>query len=173
MDDNEEHNEKIQNDKKEYNTVILLFKKIRKLIEYYLEKVLRTVIFWEKDNRRLGLILRTLHSSFITLILSLYVFNHTLFPSFILLFGIWCMSILIFLLHILTGGCLCTKLEYKLTGERTTIIDPILEIFHIPVTKETVSGFTVLASTTFFIFVSLELMFHFLTKIKSVISFIF
>jgi hypothetical protein len=155
------------------SSVTLVFKKIRKSIEYYLEKILRTLFFWEKDERRLGLILRTLHNSLIISILFLYIVAHTIFPSFILLFCIWCMSTFIFLFHVLTGGCLCTKIEYKLTGERTTIIDPILEIFHIPITKETVKGITILGSSTFFIFTSLELFFHILIQIKSMISIIF
>ena len=157
----------------EDSTVSIVFKKVRKSIEYYLEKILRTVFFWEKDDRRLGLILRTLHNTFIFTIISLYIFNHTIFPSFILLFVIWCMSTFIFLFHLLTGGCLCTKLEHKLTGERTTIVDPLLEIFHIPITKETVKGFTILGSSTFFIFTSLELLFHILIQIKSILSIIF
>ncbi len=161
-------------DKKEDSSPIkLIFKKLRKLIEYYLEKSLRTIFFWEKDDRRLGLILRTIHNLFIILILFLYVFAHTVFPSILLLISVWFMSIFIFLFHLLTGGCLCTKLEYKLTGEKTTIIDPILEIFHIPVTKETVNGFTILGSTVFFGFLSLEILFHILIYVKSMISFIF
>jgi hypothetical protein len=171
MDDNKKENK--DDTTKDISSIQLIFKKIRKLIEYYLEKVLRVVFFWEKDNRRLGLILRTLHNILIISLLFLYIFSHTIFPSFILLISIWCMSSIIFLLHLLTGGCLCTKLEYKLTGERKTIVDPILEIFHIPVTKETVNGFTILGSTVFFSFLSMEILFHILRYLRSMMSLIF
>ena len=70
------------------STVTLIFKKDRKGIEYYLEKILRTVFFWEKDDRRLGLILRTLHNRLLISIVFLYVFAHTIFPSILLLFAI-------------------------------------------------------------------------------------
>jgi hypothetical protein len=153
--------------------ISIVFKKVRESIEYYLEKILRTVFFWEKDNRRLGLILRTLHNGLLISIVFLYIFAHTLFPSILLLIAIWFLSSFIFLFHLLTGGCLCTKLEFKLTGERTTIIDPILEIFHIPVTKETVKGFTILGSSVFFTFITLEILFHIIGKIQSLLSFIF
>ena len=155
------------------SSITILFKKVRKCIEYYLEKTLRHLFFWEKDDRKLGLILRSIHNIFIFFLAFTYIFIHTVFPSFILLFFIWSMSGFIFLLHLMTGGCLCTKVEYKLTGERTTIIDPILEIFHIPVTKETVRGFTILASTTFFTFVSLEIFFHILIYLRTLMSTIF
>jgi hypothetical protein len=163
----------MDDESKQYPPISILFKKIRNCIEYYLEKILRTLFFWEKDDRRLGLILRTLHNGFIISIIFLYIFNHTLFPSIILLVCIWILSSLIFLFHLLTGGCLCTKIEHKLTGERTTIIDPILEIFHIPVTKETVKGLTILGSSVFFTFTTLEVLFHALLQLKSFLSLIF
>ena len=163
----------MEDELKQYSSISIVFKKIRKFIEYYLEKILRTVFFWEKEDRRLGLILRTLHNGFMISIIFLYIFNHTLFPSIFLLICIWILSTLLFLFHLLTGGCLCTKLEHKLTGERVTIIDPILEIFHIPVTKETVKGFTILGSSLFFGFTTLEVLFHLLLQIKILFSFIF
>jgi hypothetical protein len=163
----------MNDDSKQPSSVSNVFKNVRKYIEYYLEKILRTVFFWEKDDRRLGLILRTVHNIFIISILSLYIFNHTIFPSIILLFGIWMMSTLIFLFHLLTGGCLCTKLEHKLTGERVTIVDPILEIFHIPITKETVKGITILGSSVFFTFTTLEVLFHTIVQCKAFFSLIF
>jgi hypothetical protein len=92
---------------------------------------------------------------------------HTLYPSYIVLGILWIITCFVWLLHIFTGGCVLTRIEQKLTGEKTTIIDPLLEIFHIPNTKETSMGITVLMSTVFMAALSFELLARTIINVKT------
>lgn len=39
-------------------------------------------------------------------------------------------------MHMITGGCVLTRIEQRLTGDNLTIVDPLLEIFNIPKTRK-------------------------------------
>jgi hypothetical protein len=132
-------------------------RKIRKQLELFLEKFIRYLFFWENDDRRVGIFLRSLHQIFIVSLVISYILVHFLFPSYFLLCIIWILSTLIWIFHLITGACVCTRIEQRLTGEKITIVDPLLELFHIPLTKENRSGITLLTSTIFFFCLSSEL----------------
>jgi hypothetical protein len=144
----------------------LSIKKIRRKIQSSLESFLRYIFFWESDDKQIGKFIRVLHQYFIMAIAVSYFIIHTLLPSYWLLLLIWCLICIIWIFHISLGGCVLTRIEQKLTGEKITIIDPLLELFHIPVNKETTMGITLLTSSTCFIFITFELMARTLLNIR-------
>jgi hypothetical protein len=67
----------------------------------------------------------------------------------------------------ITGGCVLTRIEQRLTGDNLTIVDPLLEIFNIPKTRENIMGITLLFSTICFITLSFELFTRTLLNVKA------
>ena len=125
-----------------------------------LEKILRGTYGWLSENdESLGKITYTLHIFSLLLILILVIVSHTIYPViwfqclvFMIVFTVW-------IQHILLHTCICSVLEIKLMGREAPLaIDVILDIFKIPVSKETRMGITVLLSTTAVFFLGLELM---------------
>lgn len=149
---------------KESKEKIKLF---RKRLQNSLETGLRYLFFWESDDVKIGHFVRILHQMFIMFLIVCYLLVHTFFPSYIFLFFVWACIILIWIGHVITGGCIFTRIEQKLTGEKVTIADPLLELFQIPVTKETTMGITVLTSTIATIFLTFELLLRTIINIKS------
>ena len=146
-------------------------RKIRKQIEIYLEKFVRYMFFWENDDRRIGIFLRSLHQIFIVSLVISYILVHFLFPSYFLLLVIWILSTIIWIFHIITGACVCTRIERRLTGDNITIVDPLLELFHIPLTKENRSGITLLTSSIFFFCLTSEVFCRTYINCKSFLGF--
>ena len=75
--------------------------------------------------------------------------------NLVLLFLIW---FAIWLHHIVSGGCVSSKIEQRLIGDSSSFVDPFLEIFHIPVTPETTTGLTIMGSTFLVIFLGFEVL---------------
>ena len=142
-------------------------RQFRKQFQSFLEMVLRWIFFWETDDKRLGHLIYFLHQSSVMFTVVCYMVIHTLYPSYIILGILWIITCFVWLLHIFTGGCVLTRIEQKLTGEKNTIIDPLLEIFHIPNTKETSMGITVLLSTVFMAALSFEFLARTIINVKS------
>jgi hypothetical protein len=138
-------------------TVQTQIKSARKQIQSALETGIRWLFFWESDDVKIGRLLRTFHHYFIISLIACYFLIHVLAPSYWYLLGIWCCFTLIWISHIINGGCVLTRIEQKLTGEKATIIDPLLELFQIPVSKETTLGITIMTSTVCFLFITSEL----------------
>jgi hypothetical protein len=135
----------------------LKIKEIRKKIQNSIELFMRWLFFWESDDAKIGRLLRTFHQYFIISLVGFYFMVHILVPSYWYLLFIWVCFTLIWISHLVMGGCVFTRIEQKLTGEKITIIDPLLELFQIPVTKETALGITIMSSTVCFIFITSEL----------------
>lgn len=70
-------------------------------------------------------------------------------------------------MHMITGGCVFTRIEQRLLEDKITIVDPLLDIFHIPKTRENIMGITLLSSTLCFVTLSFELFTRTLLNIKA------
>jgi hypothetical protein len=132
-------------------------KEIRKKIQNSVELGIRWLFFWESDDAKIGRLLRTFHHYFIISLLVFYFMVHILVPSYWYLLCVWLSFGILWISHLINGGCVFTRIEQKLTGEKITIIDPLLELFQIPVSKETTLGITILSSTVCFLFITAEL----------------
>ena len=132
-------------------------KMIRNQIVNGIEIGIRYLFFWETDDKRIGSLLKVLHQYFISAIVICYILVHTFIPSYWFMVSVWFVVVAVWIQHMVLGGCVVTRLEQKLTGEKTTIVDPILDLFQIPINSKSQMGITLLFSTISSIFLSFEL----------------
>jgi len=138
-----------------------------------LEPLSKKVFFWENEPVRIGKLIRFTHHSIVYFIGVLIIVSHTIYPSYFLLCFVYILCLLIWIQHITTGGCLSSKLEQKLIGDSSSFVDPILEVFNIPITPQSTSGIVVMGSTLVIFMMSLELCARTVLNIKSYFSFRF
>ena len=129
-----------------------------KIFEDKVENIFRKVLFWENDDKRIGIFIRFLHHSIIYICFIWYIIIHTFMPSYLLFLLFYCIAGLIWLQHIIVGGCIFSKIESRLIGDKKSFVDPILDTFHIPITPESTSGIVRLGSTLGIFMLSCELM---------------
>ena len=105
------------------------------------------ILFWESDDKKKGKILRAFHHLCSHGLLALIFVSHTLYPAFWLQTLILMYCIFIWVHHIMTNGCVISKVEQKLIGDHENLIDPYLELFHIEVEESSKPGIVTLGST--------------------------
>lgn len=132
--------------------------RIQTFLVVLLESIVRKLFFWETDPARIGKLIRWIHHTGAIILGMLIFLNHTIYQSYILFIGLYFFMFLIWAHHIITGGCIISKLEQRLIGDEASFIDPILEVFHIPITPESSSGLVLLTSSLIFMMLTLELM---------------
>jgi hypothetical protein len=141
------------------NDEFLISKKeyVRKFIEKWVEIIFRTIFFWETDDKKIGKIIRLFHHGIVYFIVVWYIVIHTIFPSYFLLVWLYIIILITWLQHIICGDCIFSILEQKLIGDSQNFVDPLLEIFHMPVTSESAVGVTIMGSTLVLLVVTFEL----------------
>jgi hypothetical protein len=122
-----------------------------------LEPFLMKIFFWESDPIRIGKLIRVLHTNITYLLFFSIIAVHTIIPSYFLLVILYLIWFCVWAHHVLTGGCIISKIEQRLIGDKTSFIDPILEVFNIPVTPQTTTGAIVMGSTLILFMMTLEL----------------
>jgi hypothetical protein len=132
--------------------------RIQTFLVVLLESIVRKLFFWETDSARIGKLIRWIHHTGAIVLGMLIFLNHTLYQSYILFLGLYFFMFIVWAHHIITGGCIISKLEQRLIGDEASFIDPILEVFHIPITPESSSGLVLLSSSLIFMMLTLELM---------------
>jgi hypothetical protein len=142
-----------------------------RFLETNAEKALRKLFFWETDDKKLGMMIRFLHHSVVYLSIVTYVIIHTAYPSYILLVLLYGFVLLVWIHHILCSGCLLSKIEQKLIGDTTSFVDPILAMFHMPITPESTVGVTIMGSTLLVTFLTFELISRTILNIKQWLPF--
>jgi hypothetical protein len=136
-------------------------------LENNLENLLRKIFFWENDDKRLGIIIRFLHHSSIYLFLIWYILLHTFMTSYVIFLLFYVIIGIIWIQHCIVGGCIFTRIESRLIGDKKSFVDPILETFHIPITPESTDGFVLLGSTTIMFVLSCEFAFRTINGIRN------
>lgn len=122
----------------------------------WLEWSVHRVLFWESDPRKKGRLLRSFHHFIMHAIFVMMIVSHTIYPAFwlqTLLLGIW---FLIWLQHIVTHGCVSSKVEQRLIGDTENFVDPLLEMFNVTPSKEISIAVVVLGSSCVVTLLSLE-----------------
>jgi hypothetical protein len=122
-----------------------------------IEPLFKKLFFWETDPIRIGKLIRLLHTNSVYILFFSIIAVHTVIPSYFLLLIIYIIYFFVWVHHILTGGCIISKLEQRLIGDSNSFIDPILEVFNIPVTPQTTSGAVIMGSTIVLFMMTLEL----------------
>lgn len=143
--------------------------KIQEYLVNVLETMFKKLFFWEDDSVRIGKMIRFVHHFLTYCFLILYIVSHTVIPSYFLLFVLYIWVVLIWIHHIITGGCIISKVEQKLIGDSVSFIDPIMESFHIPITPDSTSGIIVMGSTVVVGMLTLELFSRTLLTLKTYI----
>jgi hypothetical protein len=116
------------------------------IIERMTEYALRKIIFWENDDKRVGIIIRFFHNAFFYMMILIYIINHTVFPSYILFVVFYCACFIIWLQHIFCGDCIIHHIENRLLGDKKGVLSPFMELFNIH-SDEYNSKILVMAST--------------------------
>lgn len=101
------------------------------IIERMTEYALRKIIFWEKDDTRVGIIIRFFHNAFFYIMGLIYIINHTVFPSYILFLIFYFLYCIIWLQHIFCGDCIIHHIEHRLLGDKKGVLSPFMELFDI------------------------------------------
>jgi hypothetical protein len=140
---------------------------LHSLMESSTETLLRWMFFWERDDKTLGKFIRFLHHAVIYTALVVYVIIHTIHPSYILLCFFWAFALLVWVQHVVTGGCIFSKIEQKLVGDTQSFVDPILAAFHMPVTPETTSGIVTMGSSCVMVLLTFELVCRTILNIRA------
>jgi hypothetical protein len=120
------------------------------------EWLVRTVLFWEPDDVRKGIILRTIHHAGTYSLATLILVSHTIYPAFWLQTIVLGIYALVWIHQVLTHGCVISKVEQKLIGDSQSFVDPFLTMFRIEATHESTGGIIVLGSTLIMCLLSME-----------------
>jgi hypothetical protein len=141
---------------------------LRRVAEEKFEKFLRILFFWEKDDKRLGKIIRVAHHFIVYTGIIFYFIIHIFTSSYFIFLLYYLFWGLIWLQHTILGGCISSDIECRLIGDNSDgIILPILDIFHITLTADSGDGVIVLGSTLIMCILSCELISRTISGIKS------
>jgi hypothetical protein len=132
---------------------------LRKAIVDNLENWFRFTYNWITDKDEiLGEIVYVLHLFGFWTLVVLIVLSHTIYPLFWFQVLIFLFVCTVWIQHIILRTCILTSIERRLLGpECHTMIDSLLNMFNIPVQKETRMGVTLILSSTGVMFLGLEL----------------
>jgi len=136
-----------------------------------IDPLFKKLFFWETDPIRIGKLIRIFHNNSMYLLFFSIIIVHTVVPSYFLLLVIYVIYFCIWLHHILTGGCIISKLEQRLIGDSNSFVDPILEIFNIPITPQTTTGAVIMGSSIILFMMTLEISARTVLTINSYLRF--
>jgi hypothetical protein len=140
---------------------------ISEILEDGIENFMRWLIFWESDDKQLGMIIGIMHHAFIYSLVLWYLYLHTFSDSYIQFVLLWFIILLIWLQHLFCGVCLFFNIEQKLIGDHPNIIDYILSIFRITPTENVGNGVLLIISSLIITMVSCELISRTIIGIKN------
>ena len=134
-------------------------KEIRDKLVDGLESVMEFAYGWISEKKEIiGQVTFFWHIYAICTITVLVIVSHIIYPVFWFQFIVFCICGIIWLQHILLRTCVCTSLESRFLGKETPFaIDVILDLFSIPVNRESRMGVTILISTIATALLGLEL----------------
>lgn len=129
----------------------------------WVERIIHQVLFWESDNKQKGEILRAFHYFGVYALITLIIVSHTIYPAFWLQTAILFFCISVWIQHMLTHGCVFSKVEQRLLEDERSFLDPILGLFHIEANEKSKQGILMLGSSMGVSFLFLEWVSHMTT----------
>jgi len=120
------------------------------------EWIIHRIFFWEEDDGKKGRIVRALHYAGTYFLLTLILVSHVLYPAFWLQTLILGFCGLVWIHHILTRGCVLSKVEQRLLKDESSFLDPYLEIVGIEANEKSKQGILILGSSLAVAILSLE-----------------
>jgi hypothetical protein len=130
------------------------------------EHILRSIIFWESEDKKIGIIIQMIHHAFIYGIILWYFYIHTFSTSYFQLVIIACIWFLIWLQHVCCDTCLLFNIEQKLIGNYPSILDHFLYLFNIPTTDDVKNGVLIMISSIVMFMLSCEVLSRTIMGIK-------
>ena len=139
---------------------------ISELIQHGLEVFMRHVIFWESDDKKVGMMIQLMHHAFVYGMVAWYIYLHTFSDSYVQ-YALFCfIFFLVWVQHLFCRACLFFNIEQKLIGDHPNIIDNILHIFHITPNAEIGNGILLIVSSLIMTMLFSELVFRTISIIK-------
>jgi len=139
---------------------------ISELIQHGLEVFMRHVIFWESDDKKVGMMIQLMHHAFVYGMVAWYIYLHTFSDSYVQ-YALFCfIFFLVWIQHLFCRACLFFNIEQKLIGDHPNIIDNILHIFHITPNAEIGNGILLIVSSLIMAMLFAELVFRTISVIK-------
>lgn len=120
------------------------------------EWIVHRIFFWETDDAKKGRIVRAIHHAAVFALMTMIIVSHTVYPAFWLQTLLLGFCLLVWIQHVLTNGCVISKVEQKLIGDEASFLDPFLELFHIEANEQSKRGILILGSTVVVSLLSLE-----------------
>ena len=120
------------------------------------EWIVHRVFFWESDNAKKGRIVRAIHHAGVFALGTMIIVSHTVYPAFWLQTLLLGFCLMVWAQHVLTNGCVISKVEQKLIGDEASFLDPFLDLFNIEATEQSKRGILILGSTIVVSLLSLE-----------------
>jgi hypothetical protein len=130
------------------------------------EHILRSIIFWESEDKKIGIIIQMMHHAFIYGIILWYFYIHTFSTSYFQLVIIACIWFLIWLQHFCCDACILFNIECKLIGNYPSILDHFLYLFNIPASDNTKNGILFMISSIAMFMLSCEVLSRTIMGIK-------
>lgn len=145
---NQMNSEKTENKNQKFlsprDTVL---RNIREVIVDLIVDLARVVFFWVPGgDPAYGRALMTFHPFAIMLTVAFFFLLHSKHPA---RFIIACAAILVVASQWLLGGCVVTRAEQRLTGNKETIMDPFLTLAGLPADRHTRIAATIGMGTAF------------------------
>jgi len=111
------------------------------------EWLIHRIMFWEDDDAKKGRILRAIHHAGSYALLTLVFVSHIIYPAFWLQTIVLGFCALVWVQHILTNGCVLSKVEQRLIKDESSFVDPYLELFHVEASEKSKQGILIMFST--------------------------
>lgn len=134
------------------------------------EWAIHKLLFWESDNKKKGRIVRAFHHAATYALLTLIIVAHAIYPAFwfqSIVFGFY---FIVWSQHVLTNGCVISKVEQRLLEDENSFIDPYLELFNIKTDNDSKPGILILGSTVVMGCLGLEWVARAIYKLKKVLE---
>lgn len=113
----------------------------------WVEWCVHRVFFWESDNEKKGRILRAIHHFVSYALITMVLISHTIYPAFWLQSCVLGCSMLVWIHHVLTNGCVVSKVEQRLLQDEESFMDPYLELFRVKTDNASKNGLLTMGST--------------------------
>lgn len=141
--------------------------KLIKLAEDKVERIIRKILFWENDDKRIGIIIRRFHHFIIYCGITCYFMIHTVMPSYFIFLVMYLFWVIVWLQHLILGCCVIGNIENNLLGDTTGFITPIFDMLNINISLKTMDNIIFLVSTLIVSILSYEFVIRRRRYIKS------
>ena len=134
------------------------------------EWLVHIILFWESDNKKKGRILRAVHNAGVYALLTLIIVSHVIYPAFWFQSIVFGFCLLVWIQHILTNGCVISKVEQRLLEDENSFLDPYLELLNVKTDNDSKPGILILISTVVMGCLGLEWLARVIYKLKKVLE---